>query len=111
MSQTPPLSFDISPQKRARLEAIRRDKSPPRNTGIPRRDDQERIPLSFAQQRLWFLDQLAPSNPFYNVPIAIQITGALNQAALAAALDTLVDRHAILRTRFPEVDGQPVQQI
>jgi amino acid adenylation domain-containing protein len=66
-------------------------------------------PLSFAQQRLWFLYQLAPDNPFYNVPTAIHLKGRLNCAALERSLQEIVRRHDALRTRFTTVDGEPVQ--
>ncbi|MDX2242772.1 MAG: amino acid adenylation domain-containing protein [Leptolyngbyaceae cyanobacterium bins.302] len=68
-------------------------------------------PLSFAQQRLWFLYQLAPDNPFYNVPAAIRLTGTLNQAALERSFQEIVRRHAALRTRFTTLEGQPVQVV
>ncbi|MBD1872290.1 amino acid adenylation domain-containing protein [Nodosilinea sp. FACHB-131] len=68
-------------------------------------------PLSFAQQRLWFLYQLAPHNPFYNVPAAIRLTGTLNRSALERSLQEIVRRHAALRTRFTTVDGQPAQVV
>ncbi len=70
------------------------------------------LPLSFAQERLWFLDQIDPGSPAYNIPLAVRLTGALDAAALAAALHALVDRHETLRTRFAppqSVAGQPVQ--
>jgi amino acid adenylation domain-containing protein len=66
-------------------------------------------PLSFAQQRLWFLSQLTPDNPFYNVPAAIRLIGTLDQTALERSFQEIVDRHAALRTSFTTVDGQPVQ--
>ncbi|MBD2460792.1 amino acid adenylation domain-containing protein [Oscillatoria sp. FACHB-1407] len=66
-------------------------------------------PLSFAQQRLWFLYQLAPDNPFYNVPAAIRLTGNLDQTALERSFQAIVRRHAALRTRFTTLDGEPVQ--
>jgi amino acid adenylation domain-containing protein len=69
------------------------------------------LPLSFAQQRLWFLDQLVPDNPFYNIPSAARLTGQLNMAALAQSLNEVVRRHEALRTTFAAVDGQPVQVI
>ncbi|MBL1179046.1 amino acid adenylation domain-containing protein [Pantanalinema sp. GBBB05] len=69
------------------------------------------FPLSFAQQRLWFLDQLAPGNPFYNVPAAIRLTGTLDQPVLERSFNEIVRRHAALRTTFTAVDGQPVQVI
>ncbi|NJR61408.1 MAG: amino acid adenylation domain-containing protein [Cyanobacteria bacterium CRU_2_1] len=69
------------------------------------------FPLSFAQQRLWFLYQLAPNNPFYNVPAAIRLKGTLDQTALERSFNEIVHRHATLRTTFTMVDGQPVQVI
>lgn len=69
------------------------------------------FPLSFAQQRLWFLYQLAPNNPFYNVPAAIRLKGTLNQTALERSFQEIVRRHATLRTTFTTVNGQPVQVI
>ena len=71
----------------------------------------ENLPLSFAQQRLWFLDQLIPNNSFYNVPVAIHLTGALNLAALEQTFNEIVRRHEALRTTFVVVEGQPVQVI
>jgi amino acid adenylation domain-containing protein len=68
-------------------------------------------PLSFAQERLWFLDQLEPGNVTYNVPAAVRLAGELAWAPLAGALTGIVSRHEALRTRFPEVSGQPVQRI
>lgn len=70
-----------------------------------------RFPLSFAQQRLWFLDQLTPENPFYNVPTALRLTGHLNQAALEQSLNYIGRRHAALRTTFKTIDGQPIQVV
>ena len=68
-------------------------------------------PVSFAQQRLWFLDRLEPGNTFYNVPLAARLTGKLRHGALTRALDALAERHEVLRTRFIEVDGEPLQAI
>lgn len=71
----------------------------------------ENLPLSFAQQRLWFLDQLIPNNPFYNIPLALNLTGSLNQAALEQTFNEIVRRHEALRTTFVIQSGQPVQVI
>ncbi|GAA6615935.1 amino acid adenylation domain-containing protein [Scytonema sp. NUACC26] len=67
------------------------------------------IPLSFAQQRLWFLDQLVPNNPFYNVPAALRLTGKLDVTALEQTFQRIVQRHEALRTIFMMREGQPVQ--
>ncbi|MEP0755247.1 amino acid adenylation domain-containing protein [Trichocoleus sp. Lan] len=69
------------------------------------------LSLSFAQQRLWFLDQLVPNNAFYNVPAAVRLVGSLNLAALEKTFNEIVRRHEALRTTFVTVEGQPVQAI
>jgi amino acid adenylation domain-containing protein/FkbH-like protein len=69
------------------------------------------LPLSFAQQRLWFLTQLELNSPLYNMPIAIRLSGALALSALEQSLNTIVQRHEALRTTFSAVDGKPTQII
>ncbi len=71
----------------------------------------ERFLLSFAQQRLWFIQQFEPDSPAYNMPGLIRIRGALDVDALAASLEALLRRHEVLRTTFVLSDGQPLQQI
>ncbi len=69
------------------------------------------FPTSFAQQRLWFLDQLAPGTCFYNVPITLRLRGTIDHQALTQSFNEIVHRHEALRTTFAWMDGQPVQVI
>ncbi|GHO51755.1 hypothetical protein KSB_02300 [Ktedonobacter robiniae] len=69
------------------------------------------IPASFAQQRLWFMDQLAPGNPAYNIPAMMRFTGELHMESLHLSLETMQQRHEILRTHFSLNNGQPQQII
>lgn len=69
------------------------------------------LPLSFAQQRLWFLDQLMSGTPLYNLPNALRLKGSLNVTALEQSLSEIVRRHEALRTTFSAVNGQPIQVI
>jgi acyl carrier protein len=69
------------------------------------------LPLSYAQQRLWFLDQLDTGNSFYNVGKAVRLSGKLNVAALEKTLTEIIRRHEVLRTSFSEINGRPVQKI
>jgi amino acid adenylation domain-containing protein/non-ribosomal peptide synthase protein (TIGR01720 family) len=79
---------------------------------IPPRQADEELPLSFAQQRLWFLSQLQPEVALYNCPAAVRLKGRLNAEALVRALSEIIRRHEILRTNFPATEnGNPVQRI
>ncbi|MGK7878448.1 MAG: amino acid adenylation domain-containing protein, partial [Xenococcaceae cyanobacterium] len=69
------------------------------------------LPLSFAQQRLWFLGQLEPGSSAYNMPAVYRLTGQLNITVLEQSLNEIIRRHEVLRTTFPAVDGQPSQAI
>ena len=78
---------------------------------ITRVSRQGSLPLSFAQERLWFLDQLDPGNASYNIPSRIRLAGQLDTDALGRALREIVDRHEVLRTTFATAGGKPVQII
>jgi amino acid adenylation domain-containing protein/non-ribosomal peptide synthase protein (TIGR01720 family) len=96
----------------ARVERLRREAeglSAPPIEPVPRDGD---LPLSFAQQRLWFLDHLEPDSAVYNVPDAVRIRGVLDVDALERSLKELVQRHEVLRTTFPtRRDGKPALAI
>lgn len=80
-------------------------------TAISPRPSSENLPLSFAQQRLWFLNQLAPDSPFYNISATLRLTGVLNIAALEDSFNEVIKRHEVLRTAFTDVEGQPIQVV
>jgi amino acid adenylation domain-containing protein len=69
------------------------------------------LPLSFSQERLWFLARLQPDDPSYHVPRAIRISGPFDPAALEAAFSALIARHEVMRTVFPAIDGRPAQVV
>jgi len=104
----------LSLAERALLfEKLRRRQAAPGEAvpAIPRRAAAGAPPLSFAQQRLWFLHRLAPQDPTYNVPLAALVTGPVEPAALRRALAAVCARHESLRTTFPLVGGVPAQRI
>src|SRR5258708_2627966 len=70
---------------------------------------EEPAPLSFAQQRLWFLEQILEGRPVYHVPLILRLEGSLDCSALERALQEIVQRHEVLRTTFGRVNEQPVQ--
>ncbi|HKH50102.1 MAG TPA: amino acid adenylation domain-containing protein, partial [Thermoanaerobaculia bacterium] len=81
---------------------------------IPRGDGNQvnrPLPVSFSQRRLWFLDQLAPGDPFYNVPAAAELDGPVDSAILSLCFLELIRRHETLRTRLVNVDGEPYQSV
>ncbi|QDU86877.1 Chondramide synthase cmdD [Pirellulimonas nuda] len=103
----------LNPEQRAALERKLLQRASERGgaDGIPRCAPQRRGTLSFAEQRLWLLDRLEPEHPFYNMPLAAEVTGPLDRAALAAALNDLVARHETLRYAYELVDGTPHRRV
>jgi amino acid adenylation domain-containing protein len=89
------------------LEAASRTELPP----IGRASREGRLPLSFAQQRLWFLEQMGSGGRVYHIPTGLRLLGRLDEEALRRALDRIVERHEVLRTTFHIVDGEPEQRI
>ena len=91
----------LSPQKRALLAQLLQKKANQFNS----------FPLSYSQQRLWFLHQMDPDSAFYNIPAVVHLAGHLDVRALRRAIDEIVRRHEVLRTSFLTLNGQPVQAI
>lgn len=107
----------LSPEKRKLLELLLKAQGVevPHSRITPQPRTTNRLPLSFAQQRLWFLDQFQPNSPFYNIPSAMRLTGHLHVAALERCVAEIVRRHETLRTTFAPGDAesqeQPVQVV
>jgi amino acid adenylation domain-containing protein/thioester reductase-like protein len=115
-SETPDLTSrraGLSETKRELLARLARGQAPPRpeQKAIPRRPPQTPAPLSFAQQRIWFIDQLEPGSPAYNISGAFHLAGSLDRRALQAGFDAVIRRHEALRTTFADGGGSPVQII
>lgn len=111
-STTTHTKFQLSAKKKAILDALlTQEGMAPAEDRIPRRETSGPAPLSFAQQRLWFLDQFEPASFVYNLMTVVSLRGRLDVSALQKAFDHLVDRHEALRTTFDLRNGQPVQII
>lgn len=108
----PPQAAELSAAKRALLELrLKKGRKPGAPDPIPRRAQRDLVPLSYAQELLWLLDQLNPNMSVYSVPRAMRIRGPLDVGILRRVLDTIVARHEVLRTTFVLVNDQPVQKI
>ncbi len=106
ITQLSPAKLALLSQRLKEKNGVETDVQP-----IPRRNTIEPAPLSYAQQRLWFLDQLEPGSVLYNIPEKTRLRGSLDIAVLKATLNEVVRRHEILRTSFDMVDGRPVQVV
>jgi amino acid adenylation domain-containing protein len=104
---------NLSESKRDLLEKRLRGQTKLAAAGLPiaPREKKDLSPLSSAQQRMWFFSELQPGSAVYNIPSALRLKGELNLPALRAALDAIVLRHEILRTRFVPEGGSPVQLV
>ena len=103
---------NLSPEQLAKLAyelKASKAKKASKQPEIPTRVAGEPCPLSFAQQRLWFISQLEPDSPFYNCMEALRMTGKLNVPLLEQVFNEVVRRHDALRTTFKPVAGEPVQ--
>src|ERR1044072_6355867 len=96
------MNFELSPKRRALLEALLSEQgiSPPSAETIPRREKGGPTPLTFAQQRLWFFDQFEPGNPAYNLVSTVLLQGKLDTVALERSFSDVIRRHEALRTTF-----------
>src|SRR6185369_10528823 len=104
----------LSPEMMARLAQRlggKAEKEPVKRQTIPRRSSAGPVQLSFAQQRLWFLDQLEPGSTAYNMPTGLRLAGKLDVAALERSFSEVVRRHEVLRTRIESVEGTPMQVV
>ena len=113
MSEVSDRIANLSPEKMALLmQKLAEKKKTTAPRGIQQVDRSgNQFPLSTAQQRLWFLEQMVPGTAVYNIPMATRLRGPLQPAALREAVQEIVRRHETLRTSFQVVDGQPVQVI
>jgi len=104
---------ELSPKQRALFELLLKEshqkKSPQRIPSLPRSQESHSFSLSFAQQRLWFLDQVHPGNPSYNLSFSRRVKGPLDVAALERSFNEMHRRHEALRTCFLLVEGTPLQ--
>jgi amino acid adenylation domain-containing protein len=103
----------LAPRRRELLEQMLRRKreDAAQASSIPRREPSNVSPLSFAQRRIWFLDQLMPGSPFYNESTTFRLSFPLDTTVLERCLNEIIRRHEILRTTFHTVDGDPVQSV
>ena len=106
----------LTPERRELLARLLQDKgitapSPVEHRGIPRRAAADLVPLTFAQEALWIVDQLEPTRALHNVPAAVRLVGDLDAPALGRSLSEIVRRHEALRTTFGSRDGRPFQVV
>lgn len=106
-----PAKEELPEIKRQLLAALLQEEGIESKSEIPRRENHQEAPLSYAQQRLWFLDQLDPGSSAYKIRGALPLKGPMNLEAMRQAITLIISRHEALRTVFPRSDGEPVQKV
>ncbi|SUA45157.1 Dimodular nonribosomal peptide synthase [Nocardia africana] len=106
-----PVSMIFDAPTVAKLAARAESHADTRRIALTEQPRPHHLPLSYAQQRMWFLNRFEPDTPAYSIPIVIRLTGHLDTDALHAAIGDVITRHEVLRTIYPAVDGEPTQQI
>ncbi len=102
---------ELTKDKEALLALLLEESQTETNPGVLKADRSEPLPLSFVQERLWFLEQLAPGSPIYNLSGTVLLNGDLNVNALQDSFQDVISRHEVLRTTFTSKNGEPVQRI
>ena len=113
MSDSSGRGFELSPKRRALLDALVRQRAggPPKSEHSAGGDRKQGRPLSFAQRRLWFLEKFQPDSHAYHIAQAYSIRGRLDTEALGAAIEGIIRRHEALRTNIILIDGEPMQTV
>ncbi len=108
---TPDLEVDLAEHKQEIIQALKAADPSAAQNKIPHVIGQARAPLSFGQERLWFLHRLEPDNPAHNITAHLRVSGRMDLNLLRAAFREVLRRHEVLRSKFPEVNGAPVQEV
>ncbi|SNY78843.1 non-ribosomal peptide synthase domain TIGR01720/amino acid adenylation domain-containing protein [Nocardia amikacinitolerans] len=111
LDATIPASMIFEAPTVARLAACAESRVDTGRVALTAQQRPQRIPLSYAQQRMWFLNQLEPGSAAYSIPIALRLSGQLNLDALRAAVEDVLNRHEVLRTVYPYGEGEPTQVV
>ncbi|MGY4099688.1 amino acid adenylation domain-containing protein [Nocardia sp. R16R-3T] len=111
LDATIPASMIFEAPTVARLAARAESRADTGRVALTAQQRPQRIPLSYAQQRMWFLNQLEPGSTAYSIPILLRLSGQLNLDALRAAVEDVLNRHEVLRTIYPYTEGEPSQVV
>ncbi|MGW4769103.1 amino acid adenylation domain-containing protein [Nocardia sp. NPDC004278] len=111
LDATIPASMIFEAPTVARLAARAESQAATGRVALTAQPRPQRIPLSYAQQRMWFLNRLEPGSAAYSIPIVLRLSGKLNLDALRAAIDDVLNRHEVLRTVYPYAEGEPLQVV